>query len=320
MSIKIGNIELESPWVLAPLAGITDAPMRQLCYEQGAAMTTTEMVSAKGLYYGDRKTPLLTYIPEASGPASIQIFGSEPEIMAYAARKLEGLSNVTLDINMGCPVPKVVKNGDGSALLQNPQLVYDVTKATVEATSKPVTVKIRKGFTEDTVNAVEVARAIEAAGAAAVAIHGRTRSQYYSGKADWDIIREVKNSVNIPVIGNGDVNTAEDGMRMLKETGCDLVMVARGALGNPWIFRELNAAYRGEEIPEPPEREEKIQTMLRHLVMLADLKGELTAVKEFRKFVVWYTRGMHGAARLRQSVNTIETIELMREVLEREEW
>jgi len=318
--VKIGNTELKTPFVLAPLAGITDAVTRTLCEEQGASATCTEMVSSKGLYYGDKKTRVLTYIPEDAAPTAIQIFGSEPEIMAEAARRLDGLSNAFLDINMGCPVPKVVKNGDGSALMQNPDLAYDVIAATVKASSKPVTVKIRKGFTEEAVNAPEIARAAEAAGAAAVAVHGRTREQYYSGKADWDIIAKVKSAVSIPVIGNGDVFAASDGLRMMDETGCDAVMVARGALGNPWIFRDLNRAYLGEEPAPEPDRQEKISMMLRHLDMLTELKGEDTAVREFRKFVVWYTRGLRGAARLRQAVNSIVTRDEMRKVLVSEEW
>ncbi len=318
--IRIGNVKLASPFILAPLAGITDSVMRGLCDEMGAALTTTEMVSAKGLYYGDRNTPKLTYIPDNAGPTSIQIFGSEPDIIGYAARQLDSLSNVALDINMGCPVPKVVKNGDGSALLKNPQLVYDVTRAAVENSSKAVTVKIRMGFDSKSVNAVEVAKAIESAGAAAVCLHGRTREQYYEGKADWSIIRRVKESIDIPLIGNGDVMSAEDGIRMMDETGCDMVMVARGALGNPWIFRDLNCLYRGEEVPSPPCDAERIQMLLRHLDGLIELKGELHAVKELRKHVVWYTKGMRGAAKLRQTVNYIETAEEIREVLNREEW
>lgn len=318
--VRIGNIELKNPFILAPLAGITDSVMRGLCDEMGAALTTTEMVSAKGLYYGDRNTPKLTYIPEGAGPTSIQIFGSEPEIIGYAARKLDGLSNVALDINMGCPVPKVVKNGDGSALLKNPDLIYDVTKAAVENSSKAVTCKIRMGFTSDSINAVEVAKAIESAGASAVCLHGRTREQFYEGKANWEIIRRVKENINIPLIGNGDIMTAEDGMRMLDETGCDMIMIARGALGNPWIFRDLNCLYRGEDKPAPPCDAERIQMLLRHLDGLIELKGEQHAVKELRKHVVWYTKGMRGSSKLRQAVNYMETADELREVLNREEW
>lgn len=320
MGIRIGSTELTSPFVLAPMAGITDAVMRTLCEEQGAALTYTEMVSAKGLYYGDRKTGILTYIPEGAGPTAIQIFGSEPDVISDAAAKLDSLDNVILDINMGCPVPKVVRNGDGSALMQDPDLVYDVVRAAVSASSKPVTVKIRKGFTEDNINAPEVARAIEAGGASAVAVHGRTRPQYYTGKADWDIIRKVRENVGITVIGNGDVFSAEDGMRMLRETGCDLVMVGRGAMGNPWIFRDLVRAWRGEDPAPAPSETERISMMIRHLEMLCRLKGEETGVKEFRKFTVYYTRGMRGASHLRRAVNYINDFEQMKEALESEEW
>lgn len=314
----IGNVSLKTPFIMAPLAGITDAVTRRLCYEMGAALTTTEMVSAKGLYYGDRNSRKLLYIEEEGGPTAIQIFGSEPEVMAYAARELDNLTNVTLDINMGCPVPKVVKNGDGSALLKNPDLIYDVVKAVVANSSKPVTAKIRKGFDDEHINAIEVAKAIEAGGASAVCVHGRTRAQYYRGNADWDIIRRVKENVSIPVIGNGDVFNYADGFRMMEETGCDMVMVARGALGNPWLFRELTACFNGEEIPEAPTDNDKIEMILRHLDALIELKGESSAVKELRKHVGWYTKGMYGSARLRAVVNQLETADEVREVLKRE--
>ena len=315
MGIRIGNLEIVSPWLLAPMAGFTDAVMRTLCEEQGAALTYTEMVSAKGLYYGGSKTNDLTYIPEGAGPTAIQIFGSEPDIMAYAARELDSLPNALLDINMGCPVPKVVRNGDGSALMKDPDLVHDIVKAVTGATAKPVTVKMRKWFEENSPNAVEVALAAQEGGASAVCVHGRTRSQYYSGTVDRGIIKDVKDALKIPVIASGDVTDAVSGMEMLKETGCDMVMIGRGALGNPWIFRELDAAYRGEEIPSRPSDEERIAMMIRHLEMLCDLKGETTGVKEFRKYIMRYTKGMRGAASMRRRANDSVSLRDMKEVI-----
>lgn len=314
--MNIGGIELKSPWLLAPMAGFTDAVMRTLCEEQGAALTYTEMVSAKGLYYGGSKTGRLTYIPEGAGPTALQIFGSEPEVMAYAARLLDDLPNCILDINMGCPVPKVVRSGDGSALMRDPGLVYEIVKAAAEASSKPVTVKIRKGFTEDEANAPEVAKAAEAGGCAAVAVHGRTRGQYYGGTVDRDIIRKVKEAVSVPVIASGDVTSAEEGMSMLEETGCDMVMIGRAALGNPWIFRELDCAYRGEPSPPAPSPAEKKAMMIRHLEMLCDLKGEDTGVREFRKYIPRYTKGLPGAAAVRRSANDITTLGEMTGMIE----
>ena len=294
------------------MAGFTDAVMRTLCEEQGAALTYTEMVSAKGLYYGGSKTSDLTFIPDGAGPTAIQIFGSEPEIMAYAARELEGLKNEVLDINMGCPVPKVVRNGDGSALMRDPELVFDIVKAVSSASEKPVTVKIRKGF--DRPNAVEVALAAQEGGAAAVCVHGRTRGQYYSGEADRSIIKDVKDALSIPVIASGDVVDAATGMSMMDETGCDMVMIGRGALGNPWIFRELDAAYKGLAVPSRPTDREAM--MLRHLEMLCELKGETTGVKEFRKYIIRYTKGMRGAAAMRRRANDAVSLGEMKEVIQ----
>lgn len=315
MGLRIGSLELRSPWVLAPMAGFTDAVMRTLCEEQGASLTYTEMVSAKGLYYGGSKTGELTFIPENAGPAAIQIFGSEPKIMAFAAKHLDSLPNEILDINMGCPVPKVVRNGDGSALMQDPSLVHDIVKAVTASTEKPVTVKIRKGFDEKSANAVEVALAAEEGGAAAVCVHGRFRSQYYSGEADRGIIRDVKEALKVPVIASGDVTDAVSGMSMLSETGCDMVMIGRGALGNPWIFRELDAAWRGQDIPPRPSEEERVSMMIRHLEMLCDLKGERTGVREFRKYIMRYTKGMRGSAAVRRMANEAADLNEMKEVI-----
>lgn len=313
--IKIGNLELETPFVMAPLAGITDVSMRRLVSEQGAALVYSEMISAKGLWYKDKNTEKLLLTDPAEAPLMYQLFGSEPDVMASAAAQLKDRGNVGIDINMGCPVPKVVKNGEGSALLKNPDLIYDIVKAVVSAAGKPVTGKIRIGWDDESINAVETARAIEAAGASAVAVHGRTRMQYYSGKADWDMIRRVKESVSIPVIGNGDVFTGEEAVRMLEETGCDMVMIARGAFGNPWIFRDAIALWRGREKPPAPSTSDKVQMLLRHLDHLAQIKGERIAVKEIRKHIGWYLKGIHGAAAIRRKVNTINDMDELKKEL-----
>lgn len=305
MTLKIGDITLESPFLLAPLAGITDAPMRRICKNQGAALVYSEMISAKGLWYKDKNTERLLYMYEDEGPVALQLFGSEPEIMSFAAAKLEERKNVILDVNMGCPVPKVVKNGEGAALLKNPELAGRIIEAMIKETGKPVTAKIRMGWDEHSVNAVEVAKILEQAGASAVAVHGRTREQYYTGKADWDIIREVKQAVNIPVIGNGDIFSGQDALDMMKQTGCDLVMIARGALGNPWIFAEAKALWESKEPPKAPDANEKREMLEKHFCDLLELKGEYAAVREMRKHTGWYLKGMPGAAAMRREINQI---------------
>lgn len=313
--LRIGNLTLDNPFFLAPLAGITDAPMRRLCKEQGAALVFSEMVSGKGLWYKDKNTAGLLRTYEEERPVAFQIFGHEPEIIAFTTSEISKLPCAAIDINMGCPVPKIVKNGEGSALLKNPDLVYDIVSAAVKNTDKPVTVKIRTGWDKNSINAVEVAHAISAAGASAITVHGRTREQYYSGKADWKMIAAVKRAVDIPVVGNGDVVDAASAMAMIEETGCDFVMIGRGALGNPWIFRELEAAWRGKELPEKPGSEEKKEMMIRHLLDLAEFKGEYPAVREMRKHVGWYIKGMHNAAALRGKVNQINDIDELKEAI-----
>jgi len=311
----IGDITFENPFFLAPLAGITDSAFRRICRAQGAGLVYSEMISGKGLYYNDKSTERMLRFCETEKPIAYQVFGSEPEIMGLAAKKLEPRENAVLDINMGCPVPKVVKNGEGSALMKDPELAGKIVAETVKNTRKPVTVKIRAGWDAESVNAVETAKAAEASGAAAVAVHGRTRAQYYSGKADWNIIKQVKKALSIPVIGNGDVFSAEDALRMLEETGCDFVMIARGALGNPWIFREAVAAWKGLPKPPPPELAEKVEMFIRHFDLLVETKGESVAVKEMRKHTGWYFKGFPGSALLRQQVNSITDANILKETV-----
>ena len=314
--LKIGNVNIDRPLALAPMAGVTDQPFRLLCKEQGAGLVCTEMVSAKAILYKNKNTGALMEIDRRERPAALQLFGCEPEVMAEAARQIEERNFDILDVNMGCPVPKVVNNGEGSALMKDPKLAGKIVAALVKAVKKPVTVKIRKGFDESRVNAVEVAKILEDAGAAAIAVHGRTREQFYSGKADWEIIRKVKEAVGIPVFGNGDVDSPQRAAAMLRETGCDGVMIGRGAQGNPWIFsRVLRYLEEGEILP-PPGRQEVKEMIFRHMEMLIRAKGEYTGIREMRKHVAWYTAGFPHSARLRGRINTVESPEEMRRALE----
>lgn len=307
--LTIGSVTLDNNVILAPMAGVTDLPFRLLCREMGAGMVCMEMVSAKAIYYNNRNTEeLLTVHPEEH-PVSLQLFGSEPEIVAQMAARIEERPFSVLDFNMGCPVPKVVNNGEGSALMKDPGLVEKLLTALVKAVRKPVTVKIRKGYDDNSVNAVEIARIAESCGVAGIAVHGRTRAQYYSGKADWDIIRRVKEAVRIPVIGNGDVDSPEAAKAMLETTGCDGVMIGRAAQGNPWIFREtVNFLENGGILPKPDKAEKKA-TVLRHAALLGEVKGEYTAVREMRRHLAWYTTGMPHSARFRGMINSLETME-----------
>ena len=313
--LKIGNVELENIYILGPMAGVTDLPFRLLCREQGAGLLCMEMVSAKAILYNNRNTEQLLTIHPDEKPVSLQLFGSDPKIMSEMAKRIEERPFAILDINMGCPVPKVVKNGEGSALMKEPKLVYEIVSAIVKAIEKPVTVKIRKGFDDDHVNAVEIAKIIEEAGASAVAVHGRTREQYYSGNADWDIIRQVKEAVSIPVIGNGDVTSPQKAAALQEQTGCDGVMIARGAEGNPWIFSEMIEYEKTGVVPPRPDKDEVRNMMLRHARLQLDYKGEYQGIREMRKHVSWYTKGIPGAARLRERINAVESYEELENLL-----
>ena len=315
--LKIGNVTLENRYILGPMAGVTDLPFRLLCKEQGAGLLCMEMVSTKAILYNNKNTETLLEIHPDEQPVSLQFFGSDPKIMSEMAKRVEERPFDIMDINMGCPVPKVVKNGEGSALMKNPKLVHEIVSAMVKAINKPVTVKIRKGFDDTCINAVEIAKIIEDAGAAAVAVHGRTREQYYSGTADWEIIRQVKEAVSIPVIGNGDVTSPQKAEELVKQTGCDGIMIARGAQGNPWIFSEMIAYEQTGQLPDRPARREVREMMLRHARLQLQYKGEYLGIREMRKHVAWYTKGLQGSAKLREEINRVESYAELEELLER---
>ncbi len=313
--LSIGEVNLPNNLILAPMAGVTDLPFRLLCKEQGAGLVCMEMVSAKAVLYKNHNTEALLAIDRTERPVSLQLFGSDSDIMAEIARQLEDRPFDILDINMGCPVPKVVNNGEGSALMKDPLLAGKIIEKVARAIRKPVTVKIRKGFDDGHINAVELAKTAEAAGAAAIAVHGRTREQYYSGKADWDIIRQVKEAVSIPVIGNGDLKTAEDVTAMWEQTGCDGFMIARGAQGNPWIFRQILHFFEtGERLPKP-SLQETSEMILRHARMMIACKGEYTGMHEIRKHAAWYTGGYPNSSRFRGRINEVETYEELEKLL-----
>ncbi|MDD3205649.1 MAG: tRNA dihydrouridine synthase DusB [Lachnospiraceae bacterium] len=307
--LQIGNVTLDNNLILAPMAGVTDLPFRLICKENGVGLLCMEMVSAKAIYYNNKNTEALLEIHKEEEPVSLQLFGSDADIISEMAKKIEERPFAILDINMGCPVPKVVNNHEGSALMKDPKLVEAIVSKTVKAIQKPVTVKIRKGFHDEMVNAVEIARIAEASGAAAVAVHGRTREQYYAGEADWDIIRQVKEAVQIPVIGNGDVTSPERAKQLVQQTGCDGIMIGRAVRGNPWLFAQIRAYMDEGKLIEKPSNAEVKATILRHAKLQLQYKGDYIGIREMRKHLSWYTVGYPNSSKLRQSINNMETFE-----------
>lgn len=313
--MKIANLEFKNNVFLAPMAGVTDIVFRGICKELGCGLVYTEMVSSKGLYYGSENTEKLLKVSEIEKPVAVQLFGSDPYIMAKACEMFNDNDDICIiDINMGCPVPKIVKNGEGSALMKNPKLAQDIIREMKKATPKPVTVKFRKGFTSREVNAVEFAKAVEEAGIDAIAVHGRTREQMYEGKADWDIIRQVKNSVAVPVIGNGDVFSVEAAVNIVDTTGCDGIMVARGVMGNPWLFREIKQALAGEKVMYPTDAE-KVDICIKHLKLAVNYFGEDKAVREMRKHIGWYVKGIKNCTDVKNLINTEKSSENVIDIL-----